>query len=193
MRLIRLTFILSVFFLFACNAEQGGKSSETQTNIVGSIPTEEKKSPPASNKTPDYSGMTKIADTVSYTAIIKNPKPEEDAYMNEWLKGMNIKAFTDAVYNALLEGKIKGYNYLSGEEMSIEEIKAFDKEYSRDRIGNVLFTEDWYFDEKKMQMHKVVNSVMFGYENRDNEGNVTGHKSGIRVYFNDFDPMDGAL
>jgi len=185
-----LSILLSIAMLIvvSCSPE---KEPDAKTEVVENsteVVSAEKLNLPKSTE-----GFTKIGDTVSYTALIKNPDPEMDGYMNHWLKGMDTKAFANIIMDAVVAGKLKGYDYLTGEEMTADQVKAFDKEYARDRIGNVLFTEDWYFDEKNLTMHKVVNSVMFGYENRDPEGKVTGHKSGIRVYLNGFSPMKGAL
>ncbi len=184
------SIVLSIITLsiVACSPE---KETDTKSEVIGEVT--EVVSADKLNIPKSMEGFTKIGDTVSYTALIKNPDSEMNGYMDTWLKGMDTNQFTTIIMDALLAGKLKGYDYLEGKEMTIEEIKAFDKEYTRDRIGNVLFTEDWYFDEKNLTMHKVVNSIMFGYENRDTEGKVTGHKSGIRVYLNGYKPMVGAL
>ncbi len=186
---MNLRTILATIVLFttisACN-EASIKTENTKSDIIGSTKVYDVKINTSTE------GYTKIADTVTYMAVIKNPNPIEDDYMNDWLKGTHNEAFAAIIMNALLSGKLKGYNYLTGKEMSIDDIKEFEANYARERIGKVLFTEDWYFNEKDLTMHKVVNSVMFGYENYDPEGNVSGYKSGIRVYFNNFTPMKGA-
>ncbi len=187
-RINRIILILLFFTMAACAPEK-----QSETNIDSSDVLKKTSEKVNLNIPTTTEGFTKIADTMLYTALIKNPNPAENEYMNKWLKGMDAAKFADIIMDALIAGKIDGYDYLTGQKMTVEEIKAFDTEYSRGRIGNVLFTEDWYFDEKNMTMHKVVNSVMFGYENRSPEGEVTGHKSGIRVYMNGFAPMKGAL
>jgi hypothetical protein len=77
--------------------------------------------------------------------------------------------------------------------MTIDEVKELDTEYNRKNIGQILFTEDWYFDEEKLQMSKTVNSIMLAYFTFDEDGSVKGNKAGIRVYLNGTKPMKGAI
>jgi hypothetical protein len=133
-----------------------------------------------------------IADTIMYTAIVKNPIPQ-DEYMNEWLQRANIKSLSNILFDAVYAKKLKAYDYITGEKMTIEEVKALEKEYPRDKIAKILFTEEWYFDEVNMQMNKKVNSIMLAYEKRDDSNEVTGYKSGIRIYLNGTKPMKAAI
>ncbi len=133
----------------------------------------------------------KVADSIMYIANVKNPDPDA-YYMDDWLGGANTKLLADKIFDAVYSKRLKAYNYITGEEMSIEEIKDLEKEFSRDNIGQILFTEDWYFDDKELKMYKQVNSIMLAYFRYDDDGNLLGNKSGIRVYLNGTKPMRGA-
>ncbi len=134
-----------------------------------------------------------IADSIMYITNVINPAPSEDYYMKDWLGGANIEILANHIFKAVYEGKLKAYDYSSGNEMTIEEIKMMDNEDKREHIGQILFTEDWYFDETELRMFKQVNSIMLAYFRFDEEGNIIGNKAGIRVYLNDTKPMRGAL
>lgn len=123
-----------------------------------------------------------IADTIYYKALIKDPKNEEKSHLRRWLKNTDVKAFSGVIFRAVYSKRVKAYRY--GNELTIKEVRDFEKEFKRNRVGQVLFEETWYFDEKKMQMFKKVNSVLLGYE-RYYENNVAGYIAGIKVYLND--------
>ncbi len=134
----------------------------------------------------------KVADSIMYIANVKNPDPNEAYYMDQWLSGVNTRKLADIIFDAVYNKRLKAYNYITGEEMRIEDVKELEKEFSRKDIGQILFTEDWYFDEQNLKMYKQVNSVMLAYFRYDDDGNLLGNKSGIRVYLNGTKPMRGA-
>ncbi len=136
---------------------------------------------------------TKIADSIMYIANVRNANPADAYYMDEWLKGAKINELADIIFKAVYDGKLKPYSYITGKEMTIEEVKELDAEYNRKNIGQILFTEDWYFDKEKLQMNKTVNSIMLAYFTFDEDGSVKGNKAGIRIYLNGTKPMRGAI
>jgi len=136
---------------------------------------------------------TSVADSIMYIAEVRNANPEDAYYMDEWLKGAKVDILANKIFKAVYDKKLKPYSYITGKEMTIEEVKELDNEYKRKNIGQILFTEDWFFDEEKLQMHKKVNSIMLAYFTFDEEGNVKGNKAGIRVYLNGRKPMKGAI
>lgn len=140
----------------------------------------------------DKKMSARIADSIMYAAIVKNPNPEEK-YMDEWLKDADIKVLSNIIFKAVYDKRLTAYNYITGEKLSIEEVKELEEEYMRDNIGKILFTEEWYFDEENLQMHKKVNSIMLAYERRDEENIVYSYKAGIRIYLNGTKPMKPAI
>jgi len=134
-----------------------------------------------------------VADSIMYITNVMNLEPSEEYYMKDWLGGAKIEILANHIFKAVYEGKLKAYEYTTGKEMTIEEVKELDKEYKREDIGQILFTEDWYFNEKELKMYKQVNSIMLAYYRFDDEGNIIGNKAGIRVYLNGTKPMRGAL
>jgi len=113
--------------------------------------------------------------------------------MKEWLGGAKIEILANNLYKAVYDKRLKAYDYTTGEEMTIEQVKELDKEYNRKDVGQILFTEDWYFDENELKMYKQVNSIMLAYYRYDEEGNILGNKAGIRIYLNNTKPMKGAI
>lgn len=136
---------------------------------------------------------TKVADSIMYIANVKNANLADAYYMDEWLGGAKVNVLANTIFKAVYDKRLKPYSYITGEEMTIDEVKELEAEFNRKNIGQILFTEDWYFDEEKLQMHKTVNSIMLAYFTFDDDGNVKGNKAGIRVYLNGTKPMKGAI
>jgi len=170
MKKLKIIVLLAVVFISACN--QNEEKNEIKTPI---------------------SLGTKVADSIMYIANVKNANPEDAYYMDEWLKGAKINILADKIFKAIYDKKLKPYSYITGEEMTIDEVKELEADYRRKNIGQILFTEDWYFDEDKLQMYKKVNSIMLAYFTFDDDGNVKGNKAGVRVYLNGTKPMKGAI
>lgn len=124
-----------------------------------------------------------IADTITYSVVTKNSNPEDD-WRSYCLRNMNQKALANILFNAIYQGRLQAYDYSTEEPMSIEEVRAFEKENDRNKIAKVQFVEEWYFDENKLKMGKRVNAIMMAYEIRNLKGEVTGYKAGVKVYLN---------
>ena len=133
-----------------------------------------------------------VANSIMYITNVKNPDPAEAYYMDQWLNGAKTEILANQIFDAVYSKRLKAYDYITGEEMPIEEVKELEKEWTREDIGQILFTEDWYFDSSKLKMYKQVNSIMLAYLRYGDDGALIGNKSGIRVYLNDTKPMKGA-
>lgn len=182
MKFNHLIFFVSFSVIIgACNNKPSTENRPETDNTV-SINT---------NELTQNKSAIKVADSIMYIANVKNPDSEA-YYMKDWLGGAKIQILADKIFNAVYDKRLKAYNYITGEKMSIEDIKNLENEFSRDDIGQILFTEDWYFDEKELKMYKQVNSIMLAYFRYDEDGNLLGNKSGIRVYLNGTKPMRGA-
>ena len=181
MKLKHLFLFAFIFILFGSCKQ---KSSEENTSVTNTVTINQ-------DKLTQNQKAIKIADTIMYIANVKNPDPEA-YYMDDWLGGIKTQLLADKIFDAVYAKKLKAYDYITGEEMTIEDVKNLENEYNRKDIGQILFTEDWYFDEKELKIYKQVNSIMLAYFRYDEEGNLLGNKSGIRVYFNGTKPMRGA-
>jgi len=125
-----------------------------------------------------------IADTVTYDVVIKNIYPDDEWEVSK-LKNIDRVALANIIFNAIYNGNLIAYDYRTEEQMSIEEVKQLEKEYEREKIGKMQFVEEWYFNEKEMQMGKRVNEIMLAYELNGDEGEVRGYKAGVKVYLTD--------
>ncbi|MCP4178153.1 MAG: hypothetical protein GY756_10330 [bacterium] len=195
----RLFFVLAIatILLSSCNNNETSNVNNDTDNVNNDTIADEELINTTMLDVRDYEfkegEVTVLADSIMYTAMIKNPKPVEDAYMNEWLANVDIKNFAGAIFNAVYKEKLIAYDYITGDTMTIEAVKELEAKFNRDRIAKVLFTEEWYFDENKLQMYKKVNSIMLAYERIDDDNNIMGYKSGIRVYLNGTKPMKAAV
>ncbi len=180
---IGLLFLFCII-LYACEEEP--KEKQTQKKDTSALSTDQSATPmpaPVGNK---------VADSIMYIATVKNSNPE-NTYMDEWLRGAKVDSLAAFIFDAVYAEKLKAYDYVTGEVMTLQDVKNLEEEYKRENIGQILFTEDWYFDKEKLQMHKKVNSIMLGYFRYDDEGKLLGNKAGIRVYLNGTKPMRAAI
>lgn len=124
-----------------------------------------------------------LADTIAYDVTIKNPDPS-DEWTEQDLGRMDELALANMIYNAIYQKKLIAYDYQFETPMTIEEVKAKESEFSRDKIGRMRFVEEWYFDEKNLQFGKKINTIMIAYEQFLPDGQVR-YIPGVMVYLND--------
>jgi hypothetical protein len=121
-----------------------------------------------------------LADTIVYYTVIKNPDPE-DNWQEKCLSRLNRKALANMIFNAIYNGRLTAYNFMTEQPMTIDEVKTMEKEHPRTEIAKMEFTEEWYFNENDLSFSKKVNSIMLGYEERNMAGEVK-YFAGVKVY-----------
>lgn len=126
-----------------------------------------------------------IADTIIYDVIVKNPVPG-DLWTEECLRNLKRDGLVDILFNAIYRQELIPYDLISGRPLSVSEIMELenDPEFSRDNIGKIQFSEEWYFDEENLRMEKRVNSLSLGFEVFDSSGNLRGYKPAFMVKLN---------
>ncbi len=175
--------LITVILVFvACN--NNTKKAEKETSSLN------KKELSAESLLPtDKKSMYQVADTLFYTALLKAGSEEEALYMNDWVKNLKLKEFTNLIFEAVYKGRLTAYDYIGEEPMSIEEVKALEEENKDNAIAKLLFEEAWYFDEENLKLYKEVRSIMLAYERKDSEGKVRGYKSGIKIFMGNKPPV----
>jgi len=130
--------------------------------------------------TPSIEGQN-IANPITYEVLIKNPDVE-DEWQSQCLERTNIKLMSKDVISAVMNGKLKAYNYYDDHLLSKSEVKAILKKNGKlNNIGNIQFIEDWYWNKKELQLQKKVKSLMFGYEIYDENNKVRGYRASFVV------------
>ena len=148
---------------------------------------------PGSNEKYDYSSSADqihkadsfeilIANPIIYDVLVKNPDLE-DSWASEKLKTFRKDEFVNIVFEAIYNGKVKVYNYHTGDEMTLKEIRALEnsKEFDRSKIGKIQFEEDWYFNEEKFILTKRIKSILLAYEVIDQFGEVGSYKAAFLI------------
>ena len=126
-----------------------------------------------------------IANPITYQFNVKNYNPDDD-WTAECLAHTNIDALAACVFQAVIKGRLKAYDYYSEQEMSVADIKKMDKERSRKSIGQIQFEEEWFFDEKNLKFYKKVKALTWGYESHPGT-KENGFVPSFRVVFPDND------
>ncbi len=151
---------------------------------------------PGSNEKYDYSSSPVqkqkadsfellIANPIIYDVLVKNPDLE-DTWTSEKLKSFRKDKLVNIIFEAIYNGKVKVYNYHTGDEMTLKNIKALEnsKEFDRSKIGKIQFEEDWYFNEEKFILTKKIKSIMLAYEVIDQFGEVRSYKAAFLIPLN---------
>ena len=120
-----------------------------------------------------------IAQPITYQFNVKNYNPDDD-WTDECLAKTKIDALAACVFQAVIKGRLKAYDYYSEKELTVAEVKAIDKKFKRKSIGQIQFEEDWYFDEKNLRFYKDVKAFTWGYENHEGT-NENGFVPAFRV------------
>ena len=178
--------LMSIIFLTTINScNQSSKDSNNELNdSVAEISIPEVKTGSFYAPDIDKGNAIILADTIIYDVELKNNDVDNE-WKEECLKYVNRKAITNIIFNAIYNGKLDAYNYNDEiTPITIDDLKALEKEYSRDRITKMQFKEEWFFDEENLVFGKKVIAIMLAYEVYDAGGKVRGHTAGLVVYLN---------
>lgn len=139
------------------------------------------------NKPVVYENLTglMIVDTIIYDVLIKNPNPY-DTWTDECLKHLNKEAFVNLLFESVYKNQATALDVLSEKVITPEELKKLEKkkDFDRNKIGKLQFTESWFYNDTLRTMSKKVISVALGYETYDDQGNLIGHKPVFKIYLN---------
>jgi len=173
--------LISIIVVSSCNIKEQAETEEVSMKDTVSVHVVER----ARFNEIDLVNLNAvvIAQPIIYPTIIKNPDKSDD-WTEQCLEKVDIEALATVVFSLIYDGKTAAYEYRSDRELTIQEVKLLEKEYSRDRIGKLLFTEEWYFDDKAIRMGKKVTRLMIAYELYDSDNNVKGYKAGFYINLN---------
>ena len=127
----------------------------------------------------DSSSAALISDPITYNVDLKNYNPE-DEWKTECLSHTDRIALANMIFQAVYKGRLTPIDYFSEEVMPIDSVKALEKRFNRSEIGQIMFTEKWYFSESTLSLTKKVEAVTLGYERLDK---VTGENHGFSPAF----------
>lgn len=122
-----------------------------------------------------------LANPIICQFNVKNYNPDDD-WTEECLAHTNTGALAACIFQAVIKGRLKAYDYYTEEEMTVAQVKALDKQYKRSSIGQIQFEEDWYFDEKNLRFYKDVKALIWGYELHEGVS-INGFAPAFRVIF----------
>ena len=117
------------------------------------------------------------------TSVIN--RDSTDSWADECLSDFNRKVLIESIFKAVYDGRITPYDYFTGEKISPEKIMTMEKagEFSRKDIGKIRFEEKWFWDDKKIEIHKQLISITISYDVFDNTGKSRGQKPIFKLSF----------
>ncbi|MHC1704001.1 MAG: hypothetical protein AB9846_08835 [Tenuifilaceae bacterium] len=133
-------------------------------------------------------GSILVADSIIYDVVLRDID-HEDPWESERLKSLKLDVFVDNVFDKLYQRELFAYDFYTGKELTLKDIKAIeDREgFSRTKVSKVQFNERWSIDSLGV-LNKKINYMTFGLESYSLQGTFTGHKALFKVYKN---PISG--
>lgn len=128
------------------------------------------------------SGLILIASDINYDVIV-NPPEEADPWETERVSGYDGNKMTDDIFKKIFTGTLLAYDMFTGEPLSQAEVRKMVDEMNSVSTGvaKIQFTEDWYYDPATAEIRKIVKSIILGYEFRDSQGTMFGHRALFRL------------
>ncbi len=133
----------------------------------------------------DLADMELMADSITYTVVVKN-RDSLNTWADQRLRGLNHKKLVDDLFDAVYEHKATPYDYYTQHPLSINDIKKLEsqEDFSRDRVGQLQFCEGWYLNAETQQMYKQIHSVLIAYEFFSSDGELRGYKAAFYIKMN---------
>lgn len=124
-----------------------------------------------------------LADSIKYNVVIR-VIDKEDSWEVERLTSFKQEVFINYIFDQLYTGKFSAYDYYSHEPFDVRDIKKIEKEpgFSREKIGQILFNEQWHIDSLGV-FTKKVNSITLGIEKYSKQGTFKGYEALFLVKF----------
>jgi len=183
MKIKSILFFLFFVILIGCNQSQKTENNDVATDSIDNYIHPNTKT--FYQTTTDDQSIV-VAETIVYDVVIQNSQ-----YGNEWQNecsyytfatNVDAEAIANIIFQAVYEGRLIPYAIMRDGTMSIEEVRALEKEYKRNSIAKLEFTETWYFNENTLQMSKKISEIAFGYERLTKEGEIKSYNPAFKIY-----------
>lgn len=128
-------------------------------------------------------GTTLVAKDIIYDVLVQ--AEIDDPWEHEKVAGYKGETMINKLFADIYEGRFKVTDYFSGEVLSANGLKKMENmpEFSRDRIGKIQFTEDWYYNDSTMQVDKIIRSMVPGYRKDPDDLGRIGYLAGFKIEF----------
>lgn len=123
-----------------------------------------------------------LADTITYTVVIRNPNPD-DKWTEKCLSRLNADALIDSLFALVYSDRAKALDATSLKPIPPDSLKQLEKltGFGRNEIGMVMFTEKWLYMPNTGYIAKEVMYVVPGYNYYTAEGEHFGYKPLMRI------------
>lgn len=128
----------------------------------------------------DSLAPTLVADTIVYLVYVRPQNPADETEV-QYLSHLQNEKLIDLIFESIYSHGAKAYDFLTGNELSIDDIKTLeveDERYSRSNVSVIQFTESWSFDAKNLSFDKKVLKIHVGYAVTDEDGVIVANRPG---------------
>lgn len=123
-----------------------------------------------------------VANPIMYDVIIEN-HDKDDAWKTECLEGLDKKLLIDFLFSSVYNKKLKAYDFFSGVPLLPNDLAEIEKrdDFSRDKIGKILFYEKWLLDTVSFNLRKEVTDYIIGYHKTSADSSMILYKPVFRI------------
>lgn len=121
---------------------------------------------------------TVVADTITYLVYVRPQNPADD-YEVAYLSHLQKDELVNQIFESVYQHGAKAHDFVTGEELSIDDIKTReieDSNYSRDNVSAIQFTEEWVYDAKALLFQKKVLKIHIGYAVYDEDSIIVANR-----------------
>jgi hypothetical protein len=156
--------------------------------------------------------MTQLTERIQYPVFIRSPYGDDGDWYRENMEGPKREAFVKMIFDAAYSGKVKAYDYLTNEPLTVAQVKAIGnksdtlhlikempvyKEYDTiinqklnlKDIHRITFLEEWYMDVDKFRMEKKVVGICPSLTIYEDSTDVKGYKPLFWLYLDEKYPI----
>ena len=126
----------------------------------------------------DKPQYVEVADTITYLVYVR-PQFPADEYKVKYLSHLEREKLLDMIFDSIYSHGAKAYDFVTGEEMSIDDVKSLEIEnpcYSRDNVSAIQFTEAWGYNAEALSFQKKVLKIHIGYAVYDEDSIIVANR-----------------
>ena len=153
-----------------------------------------------------------ITERIQYDVFIKSPYENDVEWWKENIDGAKRESFIKKIMASAFDGKVQAYTYNENEPVSGEELEKLlnptdtiqiisplppydiydtivQEKLNFNNITKIRFMEEWYMNEKTLEITKKVVGICPVIPSYDIEGEFRGNKPLFWIYLDDKYPI----
>lgn len=137
------------------------------------------------------------AGLVESKTILLKPEGWDDEYWESVNQNVDQEKMFNTILNAVLEERLKAYDILSDEELTVKDVigmianvqllesgESQAQQITENDLSTIRMREEWFFDEEELKLSKKVTRLDFLLKKLNLDGEYIGDRALFYVYLN---------